>query len=293
MADLQLFVDPAAPSSVPDALTFETGATRHEVIDPTLWAYEHHGEDFGSADPGALTCLFEDLALGRPTPARMVVRGIGDADTLLAITLFLHRDLVVRPETMRLVAQVDFLHRQGFQVMGHLDTDVARFIRLLRAQFRDNLPARERDARIQKAVGWIREYLLEGRLPALGAPFPVPRILDTGPGGFVVAETDGSLPEGWVELYRQGHIRGVLFGPRKGTLLPALVSRKSAFVPLDLHLAAYRLNESEVVLGGSPRWLLEGDWLWSPPEGSLIRANAIVGAVVGVELPLVPEQGCG
>lgn len=287
MPDLQLFVEPKAPPVIEGALTFETGATLAQTMSPTVWAYEHHGEGFGQANPGALTCLYEDLVLGRPTPASFVTRRVNDVDTLVAMALFLYRDLLTLPGTAGLVAQTDLVHRRGSAMMGHIDSDLALFFRLLRGYFPEGLGRVAQNERLCTAVGWIRDYLAENQLPALGARFPQPIVLDQGPGGFVVAETLGSLPETWFELYRQGFQRGVLFGPRQGTQLPALITRKSPFVPLDLARACHRLNEAEVVVGGRPAWVCNGDWLWSPPEGSLILAVDIVGHVVGIEVPFL------
>lgn len=287
MSDLQLFVDPKAPVLLQGALTFETGASPEQAADPSLWAYEHHGAAFGQANPGALTCLFEDLVMGRPIPTAFVARHVNDIDTVVAMALFLYRELLTLPSTASLVMQTDLVHRRGLALMGHIEPDLGLFFRLLRGYFPDGLGRQEQSERLCTAVGWVRDYLLEGKLPSMGARFPTPRVLDTGPSGFVVAETGGSLPESWFELYRQGFVRGVCFGPRIGTQLPALVARKSLFVPLDLRRACVRLNEAETALGGFPRWKVEGDWLWSPPEGSLILAVDIVGYTIGFEVPLL------
>jgi hypothetical protein len=286
--DLQIFIEPKAPPVLDGALTFETGATMAQVVDPALWAYEHHGAGFGQANPGALTCLYEDLALGRATPAAFVARGVGDIDTVVAMALFLYRDLLTLPATSSLVMQADLVHRRGLAMTAHVEPDVGRLFRLLRGYFPSGLAQSAQGERISTAVGWVRDYLTAGRLPALGAPFPQPLVLDRGPGGFVVAETRGSLPEAWIELYRQGYHRGVLFGARgQGTLLPALVARKSAFVPLDLERACLRLNEAEAIAGGDEAWRVDGDWLWAPSEGSLLLAVSIVSHVVGVDVPLL------
>lgn len=287
MGDLRIFVEPKAPPTLTGALTFETGATHDQVCDPAAWAYEHHGTSFGQANPGALTCLFEDLVLARPMPESFVTHRVSDIDTIVAMALFLYRDLTTHPVTPSLVVQTDLVHRRGLAAMAHVDSDLALFFRLLRGYFPDGLARQEQNERICTAVGWVREYLVEGKLPSLGSRFPVPRVLDTGPGGFVVAESGGSLPEAWFELYRQGYTRGVCFGPRIGTQLPALLARKSPFVPLDLRRACARLNEVELTLGGSPLWKLEGEWLWSPPQGSLILAVDIVGYAIGFEVPFV------
>lgn len=290
MPELRIFYDPAAPPVVPAAVTFETGAGLADIVDPLRWAYEHHGSEFGPATPGALTCLFEDLAMGRPTPAAFVVNKVGDVDTLVAATLFLYRHLVMHPRTAGLVGQVDFVHRRGFPFLAHLDDGLGRFIRLLRGHFPDGLTAQQVTDRLPRAIEWVRSYMETEALPSLGALFPTPTVLDTGPDGFVVGETTGSLPEAWIELYRQGYYQGVLFGARVDTLLPVLVSRKSAFVPLALEQAAFILNEIEVSLGGQPQWKVSGDWLWGPPKGSLILATEVVRQVLRVRIPLLGDQ---
>lgn len=290
MADLRLYFDVRAPAVVDGALTFETGATPQQVMNPAIWAYEHHTEGFGQSDPGALTCLFEDLAMGRPTPAAFLISEIRDVDTLVAATLFLHRHLLCEPATVGFVAQIDLMHRRGFPFIGHLDADLGRFVRLLRGYFPDGQSVSEINARLPTAIQWIKDYLESGRLPALGAHFVVPTVLEDKRDGFVVAETLGSLPEGWFELYRQGFYRGVLFGPRQDGLLPVLVARKSAFVGLDLNRAALLLNEAEGQQGGRYKWLVSGDWLWSPPDGSVLLATQIIQAVRSVEVPLLPRH---
>lgn len=293
MPDLQLFIEPKATPLIEGALTFETGATLSQTMSPTVWAYEHHGEGFGQANPGALTCFYEDLVLGRPTPPAFVTRRINDVDTLVAAALFPYRDLLTLPGTAGLVAQTDLVHRRGLAMMGHIDPDLGLFFRLLRGYFPDGLGRAVQNERLCTAVGWVRDYLTESKLPSLGARFPQPLVLDQGPGGFVVAETLGSMPETWFELYRRGFQRGVLFGPRNGTALPTLVARKSPYVPLDLSHAQQRLNEAEYVAGGRAAWSVEGDWLWSPPEGSLLLATHIVGLVVGIEVPLLEAVSRG
>jgi len=290
MLELKVYYDEKAPPIVEKALTFETGASIEQVASPVLWCYEHHGQGFGPAFPGALTALFEDLSMGRPSPSAFVFNRTRDVDVLVAATLFLHRDLLVLPSTAAFVSGVDLMHRRGYPFIGHLAPEVGQFIRLIRGYFPDDLTPEKVNARLPTAISWVRAYLWDGTLPSLGAPFPAPTILDQASGGFVVAETTGSLPEAWFELYRQGYYQGVLFGGRRGSLLPALVARKSAFIPFDIERAALLLNEAEVLLGGIPAWAVEGDWLWSPPDGTLILATEVVRTLMRVRIPLFDLQ---
>lgn len=256
--DFRVSVDPEAPAVLPDTITFETGASLQQVADPTTYAYNHHGEGFGAAHPGALTAFFEDLVLGRPLPLRMVSREIGGVDTVVAFALFLHRELAVAPRMPGLVATADFIHRRGETVLGHVDPELEHLVYLL------NEPDGPLSDWLPRAIGWVRDYVLEGRVPGTLLPADV-RELDRGTNGFVVARsTEARLHRAWVELYRRGHLRGVLFGPEDRGFVPVMLSRKSAYVGFDLALAASILNEMELATGWEPSWTLDGLWLSTP-----------------------------
>jgi hypothetical protein len=80
-------------------------------------------------------------------------------------------------------------------------------------------------------------------------------VLDIGTQGFCVATQDETdLEAGWIELYRQGYLRGVLWGPA-GT---CLVARKSTWLTFDLTSAYMAL------MGAGGEWVLEQDrgFLW-------------------------------
>lgn len=290
MPNLQVFYDPSAPPVVEGVLTFETGGSPEQIMDPSIWVYDHHGEGFGQAAPGALTMLFEDMVMGRPTPAAFLSNRIRDVDVLVAATLFLHRHLLTLPKTVGVVAQIDLLHRRGVPMLGHLEEPLGRFVRLLRGLFPAALSVGQVNERLPKAIGWIKDYLERDVFPSLGSSFPNPRVLDQGSNGFVVAETVGNLTEGWVELYRQGYYQGVLFGTRIETQLSVLVARKSLFVPLNLSHAALVLNEAEELKGGLSRWEVDGDWLWGPREGSLLLATEIVRTVASLGILLLASH---
>lgn len=256
--DLKVSLDPDAPAVLPDTLTFETGANLQQVADPTTFAYNHHGPGFGAAHPGALTAFFEDLVLGRPMPLRMVARGIEGVDTVVAFAFFLQRDLAIAPRAPGFVGTVDFLHRRGMTAMGHTDPELEQLVCLL------NEPEGSLSEWLPRAIGWVRDYVLEGKVPGTPRAADV-RELDRGTNGFVVATTAGQqLQRAWVELYRRGHLRGVLFGPECQGFLPVMMSRKSAYVDFDLAKAAAILNEMELGMGMEPSWTLDGLWLSTP-----------------------------
>ncbi len=202
-------IEPGLPPVVPEALSFETGASRAQAADPDLHVYEHHGEGFGQADPGALTSFFEDLILGRPMPLVFATPGINGLDTLVALSLFLHRDMAIAPSMAGFVADVDLVHRRGLALLGHVEEARGRFFRLLSGYISPGLSKRELGERLGTAVAWIRAYVMTGELPDLGRSWPSVDVLKVGTGGFVLAESAGSLLEGWVALYRQGFLKGV------------------------------------------------------------------------------------
>jgi hypothetical protein len=269
--DLKVLIEPTLPSIVPFAIAYETGASPEEIRpDPDKFVYEHHGDEYTPESPGALTRFYEDVSLGRTLPVTFASHAIRDVDTVVAMALFLNRDLVLVPATVGFVAQVDLIHRRPV-MLAHLDPHMVCFIRMLRTFLPPTKFSRsEMVSRIETAVGWIREYLTEGTFPALGRGLPEVTVLDKGTGGFVVAETMGDFTEAWVVLFSQGYVRGLLVGPEKDGRRPARAVRKSVYVSLNLELAAKLLNDVESAMGEPTQWVCHGDWLMSPPKGTLL-----------------------
>lgn len=261
--ELNVRIEKTLPAVVPGALSFETGASRTQVETPGLYCYEHHGAEFTALDQSALMRFYEELILGRPLPATFATHRVKDIDTLLAIALFLNRDLATLPSTPEFVYTVDLVHRLGLPALGHIEETKARFLSALRQHFPESgLSQRELSERLISAMGWIKDYLQNGTIPVLSAaPSSDIRVLNHGTTGFVIAETPGSLWDGWVELYRLGFLRGALIqlsGDRKRVL----ISRKSLFVDFDLPLACRLLNQLEVASGETPEWSVTPDGLW-------------------------------
>ena len=257
-------LDPTAPAVLPDAVTFETGATLQQVRDPLTFAYNHHGAGFGEAHPGALTAFFEDLVLGRPFPVRMVARQLDGMDTVVAMALFLHRELAIEARTPGFVATIDFLHRRGLTVMGHVDLDLEHLVYLLNTP-----PSSTSSDWLASAIGWVREYLLTGQSPGRALLVRV-RVIERGTNGFVFATTTSDLLRSWFELYRQGFLYGVVMGPDQQGRRRVLASRKSAYVPWDLGKAAAIFNEMEAAMGEAPGWAVDGPWLTGPEQGTAL-----------------------
>lgn len=280
--EFTLRIEPQALPIIQDAITFETGASRAQTLDPAFHAYEHHGPDFGSRDPGALTCFFEDLILGRPLPLVLVTRAIQDLDTLWAIALFLHRDVALSARMPGIVAQVDMVHRRGLSLMGHLDKDFALFLRLQRAYFPTGLSQDETGNRLRIALGWIREYVADGTLPALGKPLAGAQVVERGTDGFVAAESPGDLLEAWVSLFREGHLRGLVAGPIREGRRKVLAARKSSFCRFNLTLGARLFNDIETAMGEPASWHVEGDWLWGPAKGTMILMPHLLEVLVRI-----------
>jgi hypothetical protein len=203
---------------------------------------------------------------------------IQDIDTILAIALFLHRDLATHPATAAFVYTVDFVHRLGLPALAHIEEDLARFLSALRAYFPETgISQRETSDRLTQSIGWLREYIHEGKIPVLGSqPRPEVRIIDHGTAGFVLAETSGPLWDSWVELFRAGFLRGILLSP--GERKRVLVAKKSAYLRFDLGLAGRTFNEMERAMGELPEWTVtqDGLWLMGPEIGTLILASDLL-----------------
>lgn len=281
--DLNVRIDKTLPVWSSDVVNFETGASKAQTLDPALYVYDHHGQEFTTRDRGALPAFYEDVILGRPLPTTFATPAIKDVDTLVAITLFLHRGIATHPGMPQLVYTVDFVHRLGLPALAHLDESLARFLSSLREySTKEGLSERVTGERISNSVQWLIQYLQEGEFATLGAtPDSAVRILDQGTGGFVVAE--GRSLDGWVELYRMGFLRGILIqvdGERKRIL----AARKSALVPMDLVLAGRLLNQLEVATGAEHGgWSVSTDGLWlEHAEGTLLLLDQILAVLARV-----------
>ncbi len=283
--ELSVKIEPDLPQVVPGAISFETGASREQVGTAGAFIYEHHGGGWRPSDKGALPAFFEDLILGCPFPPTFATRELRDVDALLAIALFLHRDLATHPTMPALVNEVDFVHRVGFSALAHVPEALARFLCMLRSYLTpQGLTKREFSERLATSVGWLREYVLDERLPHLGPSLSPVRVLEQGTNGFVVAETSGPMIDGWVTLYRQGHLRGMLLRGREGDRKNVLVARKSPYVPLDLPSACAAFNQMESAMGELPEWKVSSDGLWleGPPGGSLLLGTHLLSVLLRV-----------
>lgn len=279
---LSITIDSSLPRVVPNAVSFETGASKLETLDPSIFAYEHHGAGFTPLDRGALPVFFEDLILGRPLPLTFVTHSVGDIDTIVAMALFSRRDLAIHPATPGLVMAADLVHRRGFSALAHIDQDLGRFFQLLRSFVLDpRISKREFGERVSTSIQWTVDYVLESRLPHVGSS-PNVQILQQGSNGFVVAScAESDIEEGWVELYRAGFLRGLLVGP-EGECRQALVAKKSAFLELDLVKAAQLLNELEGALNGNPGWTAVDLFAHAPQGGTRIPLEMMVEVLVRV-----------
>ena len=245
--------------------------------------FGRHDHEVGEPGYTSILKFYEELIKGKPYPLTFQTPGIQGVDTMVAIALFLHRDLALRSAMLTLAVSADLVERLGPAGMAHIDRDLARFFQLIRVFLPESgLNKREEGERLQTVVSWIREYVLEDRLPNLPPSTASPTVLDTGTDGFVVAETKGDLYEGWVELYREGYLRGLLLGSEREGRRGALIARKSLELKLDLDQAATILNEAERAMGEF-EWQRRGVlWLEGPVEGTRLPREAIQDVLVRV-----------
>lgn len=279
---MQIILDDSLSGVVPNAISFETGASRAQTGDTSLYVYEHHGEEFGWTDPGALTCFFDDLIQGRPMPPVFATKGIRDVDTLVAIMLASNTRFINMPATAAFVAATDLVHRRGIVGHAHVDPELSHLLKFLRMQFPNGLAQSEVDSRVVNCVDFIKDYIEVGQLPHLGKDPSLPWLIDAGSRGFVVAETKGTFEDGWEWLFRNGYHRGALFGPEVNGRRTVLIGRKGPHVEFHLEMAAKILNEMETAMGEIPGWRTNGLWLFSPEEGTAILSSHLIQVLVRV-----------
>lgn len=244
------------------------------------------GDDIGVVypDPNIARRIFGDLILGRPLPLVVAIREVRTISQLVAITIFLHRELAIHESTPGLIAAAELVDDLG-PVVGaaHVNADLGRLFGLIPKYLESEKPGTaEFKERLTTAVGWVRDLVVEGRFPALPAPCgELPRVLDHGTNGFVLAEmgANSTPPETWTELFRQGFLRGVVFSSLGRGRWAILALKKSLYVPMNFHRAAAILNEAESAMGEPPLWRATDFSLEGPPEGTLLLLSAILGVL--------------
>lgn len=253
MSDLVVKIDSSVPESAEGVVSFETG-----INDPANWCYEHNHTP-NPRDPGALTLLYQDILLGREMPTTFHTKTVGGIDTIMAIALFLNRKLFCHSDTMSLVANVDFVHRLGISAMAVQSADYLNLFTALNTILGITDPKKlEQD--LPQAVQWIEEFINLGKCPThlLESP-PTVQVIEQGTGGFVIASSDSDVLGSWLELYRCGFLKGILFC--QGNMI---ISKRSFLVSFDLVKAASTLNAAESAAKGNPSsaWIVSPDELW-------------------------------
>lgn len=272
--DLRVTVDPDLPSALSEPVVafgpFE--GTRAGLV---IYA--------PGSGASALSRLYVDLICGRPMPLTLVTRSAQRLETAVAIALFLDRELCLHPKAAGLVSAVELASQLQEGGLAHVDRDMARLFVLIEVYLcGQRMDKAEQGRRLQQVVSWLREHILVGTLPSLPRTPEPPIVLDRGTNGFVLATTTGArLVDAVIELYREGHLRGVVFGPTDhGDRV--LAFRKSPYVRFDLHAAETHLNAAEARLGQSGRWKLERLLLAGPLGGTRIPRQALIDAFLRV-----------
>ena len=231
---------------------------------PQVYVYENN-----------LEALYFDLLAGKPYPLTLGVKAVVGPETLLAITLWLHRDLLIYYSTPSVVAGFTLAEKYPLWGLAHMERDLSRFIQFLR-----KYPVITQD-NVVSAVTLIKRFIFDS-FDDLPPEEPLPIIIDVGTNGFVLAKTAGDLVRGWVELYRKGHLRGLLLGTESDAYRQVLIARKSHFVSLNLDVAAEAFNTMETAQGELAGWRVEGDFLWGPPEGTIILVQHLMEVLLRV-----------
>lgn len=219
--------------------------------------------------------FYSDLILGRPLPLVLVIRNVETMGVLLSVALFLHRELALNPAIPGMLAAVNLMDTHGVRGLAHVDRDLAKFLKFVRA-YLVNYTGKVQEA-LGTAVGFLRSYLLEGRIPALPPEPEPPRPVHLGTDGFVFATgTHPDLFTGWEELYREGFLRGVLMHQKGEDRWHVLAARKSPYLSFDLQKAASLLNEAEAAMGEPQGWQTDEYWLQGPEDGTLILPSVLL-----------------
>lgn len=249
-------------------LEFSIVPDHPKVLDtPLVGLGDFEAKHPGSAvykNPPLLSSLWLDMILGRPLPTKMVLREVKGFEQLFCLALFMDRELALHPKVPAMVSSIELSSHLQMVGLAHIEPDLARLLIFLDSYlFSDSGSRKEYSRKLQQSLLWIREYTLSGKLPSMPRPQDPPRILDYGTNGFVLAEIKGEFLEPLLEIYRQGYLRGVLFGPENDDGHPVLCFKKSTHLRYDLEKALVTLNQAEVQVGRPPNWQLKNLLLYN------------------------------
>lgn len=258
--NFQITIDP--DRDFPEAVNFRTGKPQ---------SYDR------------LSKLFYALISGDPLPLTLGLHRVDDPAAMLAIAIFLRRDLTICPKILGVITSVELFCDEPIWGPGHIDRDFANFLKFLTLYVSTKgLDRAVLGDRVISVVDWIADYVQHDRLPQLPPIQPPPRILDVGTGGFVVAEmATGTHLVGWWDLFRSGYFRGILTFEVKQGRRSVTLARKSIATPLFLEQAKAAYEAVEGALGGSG-WYQSGNVLHSPPKGTMIELPHLIEVAIRV-----------
>lgn len=277
--------------TTPIELTFEVGLTVGEgspraLTKPLVGLGQFEVKGAGAVaylpGPDQLAKFYLDLIGGRPLAPKMVLARIEAISHLVALALFMDREVALHPRASGLVNAVTLMETMGCAGAAHCERDTEAFLRFIWKFYlgQGEGPSAEEAQRVTTALTWVREFILDGRLPAMPSPPNPPKVLDIGTNGFVVAEVrHPMLYEAVVELYRWGYLRGVVYF-LSGSRTKVLAFRKSAYLQFNLGEARIRLNGMEQAAGDPPEWIA-GD-LFLSHQGSAIPQRLITEVLLRV-----------
>lgn len=270
---LQVVVNPEVDSAVKGVVAFGNFTTEDDTLSTSIYRVTD------------VRAFYKDLILGRPVGLTFVTRSISNLGVFVSIALFLRRELALHPSMPGIVAAAEMVDAYGLSGLAHIDRDLAKLFRVLRASFLE-VGQNDLENLLTNALGWFQDFVTQGQLVATPEDPDPPKILDYGTNGFVVAQSSKcdwfNLDQGWEELYRQGFLRGLLFSPMVNDRRLILVARKSPYLSLDLQVAASALNDAETALEEEPDWVSDQLWLRGPKNGTLLPIASILDLLVRV-----------
>lgn len=267
--ELRVTVDPDLPTHLNEAVVaFGPFEGAHAGL--TIYGNGEHGSS-------AVSRLYIDLICGRPLPLTFYTRSAQSLETVVAVSLFMDRELCLHPGAASLVSAVELATQLQEGGLAHVSRDLARLLLFIDVYFCAPLMDRaEQGRRMAQVVRWLRGYVLDAALPSLPPEPEPPTVVDRGSNGFVLATATGRLVDAVVELYRQGHLRGVVFQGLENRRERVLAFRKSPYVRFDLGVAEAHLNAVERQRGEPAEWRLERLLLAGPSKGTTIARKDLI-----------------
>jgi hypothetical protein len=212
-----------------DAICFETKCSPQEVMDLSLYAFEHHGPAYTPLHPGALRLFHERVLLGQNMPPTLFLTEWYKPDQLMAAAIFSNPSTVLLSRCTDLVNSVDMVDRLGSAAYGHIDVSHKELLFLLnhltKPYISSDISSTKKYTALELAIKTILQFLENPHSIPVDLEEPKYEILYVNAPLVIFRSMDYA----WDHLYSEGFLYGFCVSGDQ-----IVFSKKSPLVQMDV-----------------------------------------------------------